>query len=96
MDNDQLWEALEAVQLETARREGAMSLHGSPQGSLQVPGVVGKLTWTMWKWPSEGEEWEHCETMQWPTSPPQATADVSQLLSTLTAGLRMGTLLSIP
>ena len=50
LDDDQLWEVLEVIQLETARREGAASPHGSPRGSLQVPGAVGKLTWMMGKW----------------------------------------------
>ena len=36
LDDDQLWEVLEAVQLEAARREGAAPPHGSSQG-LRVP-----------------------------------------------------------
>ena len=35
--------------------------------------------------------WGHSEAMQWPASPPWGNEDVSHLLSTLMAGLRMGT-----
>ena len=35
--------------------------------------------------------WRYGEPVQWPVNSPQATADISQLLSMLTAGLRMGT-----
>ena len=37
LDNDQLWEVLEALHMEIARREGAASQHRLPLGSLSVP-----------------------------------------------------------
>ena len=45
----------------------------------------------MGKWPSEGEGPWHSKTAQWPASSPQADVDVGCILSTLVAGLRMGT-----
>ena len=38
----QLWEAPEAFQTETAQREGAAPLLGSPQGNLRTPGSGGE------------------------------------------------------
>ena len=38
LDDDQLWEVLEALQMKTARREGVASPYRLPQGSLRVPG----------------------------------------------------------
>ena len=88
LDDDLLWEMLQAVQLEAARREG-LHPQGSSHGSLRVPGVVGLPTWMMGKWPSEGEGWGPGEPAQQSASPSHANADVSHLLSMLAAGLRM-------
>ena len=38
-----------------------------------------------------GRGWQYGKPTQWPISPPQPTVDVVQLLSMLTAGLRIGT-----
>ena len=43
-------------------------------------------------YPQRGRGWGPSEPLQQPTSPPQTEEDVGHLLSTLTAGLRLGTL----
>ena len=42
LDDYQLREVLEALQLEMARQEGVAPPHGSPQGSLRIPGGSSK------------------------------------------------------
>ena len=63
LDDDQLWEVLEAGQLKAARKEGAATHMGHPWlvwGSL---GMGEQLIWMMGKWPSDGEglgtRWAH-------------------------------------
>ena len=45
LDDDQLWEVLEAVHLETARWEGAIPQTFCSGPGCRVLGAVGKLTW---------------------------------------------------
>ena len=42
LDDDQIWEALEALQMETAQLEEVAPPHRLPWGSLRVPGGKGE------------------------------------------------------
>ena len=64
--------------------------HRSPLGSLRVLWAAVKTTWMMGKWASEGGGDGTKQALQWPTSLLQVDPDVGQLLSMLTAELRMG------
>ena len=86
-----MWKVLEALKTKTAQREGCAPI-GLPQGNLRAPSDGGGAVLderdvdTRWE-----KGWQYGMPTQWPKSLPQSTADVSQLLSMLTARLRMGT-----
>ena len=53
LNDNQLWEVLEAPKIEMARREGGTP-HRLTQRNLMVPGVVVKLKWMTGKWTPDG------------------------------------------
>ena len=90
LDDDQLWEMLEALQMETARRKGAAHPHGHLQDSLRVPGGSSEANTDdgeVGLRGGDGAKWAYTAAHK----SPHADVDVGHLLSTLTAGLRMGT-----
>ena len=56
LDDDELWELLEALQTETTRREGTGSPLGSPQGNQWGPGVTVRPKLRMGKWTPNGRD----------------------------------------
>ena len=55
LNDDQLWEVLEALQMKMARREEMAPPHWLPQGIRGPPGMAVKLKWMMGKWTPDGE-----------------------------------------
>ena len=78
LNDDQLWEALQALQTETAQKEGTAPLLGSPWGNLRAPAVAVELQQMMGMWILEGEGmavWETCTVAKNPLYPLQMLAD---------------------
>ena len=96
LNNDQLQEALEALQIKMALREGEAPT-GVTSGKSRAPGGSGEpLTDDREVDPRRERGWQYGKPVPWLISPPQLTSDVGCLLSTLTARLRIGTPISIP
>ena len=70
LDDDQLWEVLEALQMEIARKEGWHPHTGHLKEIWGAWEALVKLRWMTGKWASGVRGWRHSEPMQWPTSPP--------------------------
>ena len=71
---------------------GAPPYWGHPGGNPRDPGGSSEAVTDDREVDSRrGRGWRYGEHVPWPISPPQLTSDVSQLLTMLTAGQRMGT-----
>ena len=81
----------EAIRFDTVSREGATPPHRSPQANTWIPRGSSGTSMASEGVGLEGEGMATGGTVQWPTSPPWADAEVSCLLSMFTAGMRMGT-----
>ena len=91
-NDDQLWEALEALQTKTAQRGRAATPLGLPQGNPRVPeGSSEAVTEDGEVDPRRERGWRYGEPMPQPIRAPQLTSDVGLPLSMLTARLRMDT-----
>ena len=88
LDNDQLWEVLEAIRFEMARREGHHPHTGNPgpiHGSL---GAVVRPAWSMREWaPKGGGDGKLLS----PSSGPPVLHGLMEMLATFSAHLQLGT-----